>query len=206
MSRASLPSCLLALCLPCAHPEICGSSPCAADRSVVTVTTETFEGRQAGASDLFLKLPLGLTITAMGMPDFEKSDMGWDLTPTSMEVLLRAMWQRYRMPIIVTESGCADGEAPDTRRTRYLAAVLEVAHRLIAEGVDVRGYLIWTLLDNFEWAEGFEPRFGLLHTDFKTMARSERASSAMFKKLTAVDVPTRAPTSPKTQRRRKSKD
>ena len=86
------------------------------------------------------------------------------------------------MPIIVTESGCADGTEPDNQRTRYLSACLGVAQKLMADGVDLRGWLVWTLMDNFEWAEGFAPRFGLLKTDFKTLERSERQSNAVIKK------------------------
>ena len=56
-------------------------------------------------------------------------------------------------------------------------------HAALADGVDVRGYTYWSLLDNFEWAEGFRPRFGLLSTNFKTLARGERASNAILKKI-----------------------
>ena len=140
---------------------------------------------QPSVTDLFLRLPLGLLLRASSVDGFEKSDMGWDLTPTSMEVLLSSMWERYRMPMIVTESGIADGEEPDTRRSRYLAACLSVASRLRDKGVDLRGYLFWTLLDNFEWAEGFRPRFGLLRTDFDTLERQGRESNAIIRAAVA---------------------
>ena len=101
-----------------------------------------------------------------------------------MRFLLSTLWRRYRLPLIVTESGIADGDEPDERRIRYLASCLGIARALQEEeGVDLRGYLIWTLLDNFEWAEGFAPRFGLLKTDFETLERSTRASSAMIKRV-----------------------
>ena len=151
-------------------------------RSVVSFEKDD-PNRVPGALDLFIRLPLGITLSACPIQNFEKSDMGWDLTPSSMELLLRTMWERYKFPIFVTESGIADGEEPDTRRIRYLSSLLEVAHKLRSDGVDLRGYLFWTLMDNFEWAEGFEPRFGLLHTDFKTFERKERASSAMIKRV-----------------------
>ena len=154
-------------------------------RSVVAIDRDKAGGRrQASAADLFLRLPFGFLLTAQPVDGFEKSDMGWDLTPSSMEVMLRKIWRRYQVPIFVTESGIADGEAPDTRRTRYLSGILQMTHRLMREeGVDIRGYLLWTLLDNFEWAEGFGPRFGLFHTDFKTFNRSERSSTPMLKRL-----------------------
>jgi beta-glucosidase len=83
----------------------------------------------------------------------------------------------------VTESGIADGDEPDDRRTRYLTGCLGVAHALLQRGVDLRGYLLWTLLDNFEWAEGFRPRFGLLHTNFDTFERRTRPSNAVLKSV-----------------------
>ena len=103
---------------------------------------------------------------------FEKSDMGWDLTPSSLQWLLQALWDRYHVPLFITESGLADGNGTEFRRTRYLSACLAAIAELVAKGVDVRGYLVWTLLDNFEWAEGFRPRFGIIHNCFDTQATS----------------------------------
>ena len=158
-------------------------------------------------TDLFLKLPLGLLLRACSISGFEKSDMGWDLTPSSMERLLTSMWERYRIPLIVTESGIADGDEPDTRRSRYLAACLSVASRLRAKGVDLRGYLFWTLLDNFEWAEGFRPRFGLLRTDFETLERHGRPSNAIVRAAATgyAAPPGRSPESPRRRTRSPSK-
>ena len=113
-------------------------------------------------------------MNASSIPTFEKTDMSWDITPSSLYMVLVSVWDRYQMPIWITESGIADGEEDQTRRIRYMAAVLTVLEELVARGVDLRGYLVWTLLDNFEWAEGFTPRFGLLHTDFETLERTPR--------------------------------
>ena len=118
-------------------------------RSLVSLERDTSSAEvpaQPSPTDLS-RLPLGLLLRASSVDGFEKSDMGWDLTPSSMERLLTAIWERYRTPIIVTESGIADGDDPDDRRTRYLAACLGVASRLRARGVDLRGYLFWTLMD-----------------------------------------------------------
>jgi beta-glucosidase len=100
--------------------------------------------------------------------------MGWDLTPSSMERLLQIIGDRYRgVPVIITESGTAD--ATDTKRVRYVAATLRAVHNLVTRRqTDIRGYLIWTLMDNFEWAEGYRPKFGLLETNFETLQRTER--------------------------------
>jgi len=143
--------------------------------------------KMSGPTDLFLRLPGGILLRASPIPTFEKSDMGWDLTPSSMEWLLTALWERFRLPLLVCESGIADGDIPDDRRTRYLAACLAVAAKLRARGVDLRGYLIWTLMDNFEWAEGFRPRFGILRTDFADRSRHERSSTAMVRGVATRD-------------------
>ncbi len=99
-------------------------------------------------------------------PRFEMSDMEWDLVPSSLGKALRAFWGRYRLPLLVTESGIADEEQPDERRVRYLSGCLRAVADAIDDGVEVRGYTYWSLLDNFEWAEGFRPRFGLYRIDY----------------------------------------
>jgi beta-glucosidase len=106
--------------------------------------------------------------------DFEKNEMGWDLTPSSMIRLLEIFADRYpKVPLIITESGTAD--TTDQLRVRYISAILQQIHGLIeSKQIDLRGYLIWTLMDNFEWAEGFRPKFGLLETNFETLERKER--------------------------------
>ena len=82
----------------------------------------------------------------------------WDLCPNSLGRALRAFWRRYQLPLIVTESGIADGDAHDERRVRYLSGCLRAVHAALADGVDVRGYTYWSLLDNFECAEPPGPR------------------------------------------------
>ena len=136
--------------------------------------------RQASPTDMFIALPLGLEIRATAISNFEKNEMGWDLTPSSMTRLLQMLWDRYEHPIIITESGTAD--TTDLKRVRYIAAILSSIHDLMSKEeedsrVDIRGYLIWTLMDNFEWAEGFRPKFGLCSTDFETMERKEREAT-----------------------------
>ena len=115
---------------------------------------------------------------------FEMSDMEWDLAPSSLGKVLRVFWNRYRLPMMVTESGCADGETPDSRRTRYLAGCLAAVHAAVHDGVDVRGYTYWSFLDNFEWAEGFRPRFGLLRVDYGTLARCDTCAARLWRTVT----------------------
>jgi beta-glucosidase len=91
------------------------------------------------------------------------NDLGWDLYPEGLFLFLK----RYRdmgAPLLVTENGMAD--AAGTRRPDYLRAHVYAVEQAVKEGVDVRGYFHWSLMDNFEWAEGFTPRFGLFHVDF----------------------------------------
>ena len=82
------------------------------------------------------------------------------------------------MPIIVSENGLAD--ASDSQRARFLLDHLAWLHRAIEEGADVRGYLHWSMLDNFEWAAGFGPRFGLAEVDYTTFERTLRPSAATY--------------------------
>jgi beta-glucosidase len=83
-----------------------------------------------------------------------------------------------RRPILITENGVPD--ADDTYRPLYILSHLAALWKAVQDGADVRGYLHWSLMDNFEWAEGFEPRFGLAHTDFQTQRRTIRPSGRMY--------------------------
>jgi beta-glucosidase len=77
----------------------------------------------------------------------------------------------------------ADGTVPDQERIAYLDAHLRAAHLAIADGVDLRGYFVWSLLDNFEWAFGFERRFGLVHVDYETLLRTPKASAHWYRQV-----------------------
>jgi beta-glucosidase/6-phospho-beta-glucosidase/beta-galactosidase len=90
---------------------------------------------------------------------------------------------RLGKPVIVTENGIAD--ADDDQRARYLVAHLRQAHRAMQEGVDLRGYIHWSLTDNYEWAEGFTKRFGLAAVDFATQHRSLRPSAQVYRRIAA---------------------
>ena len=97
-------------------------------------------------------------------------------------------------PVYVTENGCAyddepdaDGRVDDQRRIDYLDAHLRAVAPAIDDGVDVRGYFVWSLLDNFEWAEGYTKRFGLVHVDYETQERTPKASYAWFARMIAVN-------------------
>lgn len=109
------------------------------------------------------------------------NDMGWELYPEGIFHVLADL-KKYRVPIYVTENGLAD--AHDTQREWFLRETLANVHRAINEGgVDVRGYLHWSLMDNFEWADGFWPRFGLIEIDYATQERKPRQSAVFYKKV-----------------------
>jgi beta-glucosidase len=107
-----------------------------------------------------------------------RTDMGWRIVPEGLYHVVRDAWQRYRVPIIVSENGLAD--AKDAQRARFILDHLGWLERAIAEGADVRGYLHWSMLDNYEWAFGFGPRFGLCEVDYATFERTPRASAQLY--------------------------
>jgi beta-glucosidase len=129
--------------------------------------------------------PLPFRMTELsGVP---VTGMGWPVVPDALRGLLLALRERYgdRLPPIqITESGCSYDEALDDRhRIDYLSDHVGAVRAAMDDGVDVRGYYVWSLLDNFEWAEGYHPRFGLVHVDYETQRRTPRASYAWYREL-----------------------
>lgn len=108
------------------------------------------------------------------------SDLGFELYPQSIYYTLKDL-KKYKKPIYVTENGLADSN--DSKRSWYIKEVLRSVHRAIHEGVDVRGYLHWSLIDNFEWDKGFWPRFGLIEVDYHTLERRTRPSAYEYAKI-----------------------
>ncbi|MBI2677123.1 MAG: glycoside hydrolase family 1 protein [Candidatus Yanofskybacteria bacterium] len=107
--------------------------------------------------------------------DLEKTEyMNWEIYPKGIYHLLRDL-KRYNLPIYITENGLAD--AKDTKREKFIKDHLRWVWQAIQDGVDVRGYFYWSLLDNFEWTDGFGPRFGLVEIDYETMERKIRPSA-----------------------------
>lgn len=118
--------------------------------------------------------------------------MGWPVVPEALTELLRALHARYPRlpPVWITENGSAeadavgpDGRVHDTARTDYLADHLAAVAEAVSAGVDVRGYYVWSLLDNFEWARGYGQRFGLVHVDYDTLTRTPKDSYHWFRAL-----------------------
>jgi len=108
------------------------------------------------------------------------SDLGWEIYPEGIYHVLNDLRQ-YRKPIYVTENGLADKD--DKKRSVFIKEHLFWIHKAISEGVDVRGYFYWSLLDNFEWEKGFWPRFGLVEVDHKTMKRIVRPSARQYAEI-----------------------
>ena len=114
----------------------------------------------------------------------EKTAMGWEIYPEGLEHFLRRAAAEYTgdLPLYVTENGMAGGDrmaggaVEDAAREAYLAAHLAAVRRAIAAGVPVRGYFIWSLMDNYEWALGYDKRFGLVHVDFDSLQRTPKGS------------------------------
>jgi beta-glucosidase len=104
------------------------------------------------------------------------SDLGWDIWPEGMYQVLKR-YSALGLPIYVTENGIADHRGD--KRPEFLQSHFEALVRAAREGVDVRGYFHWSLLDNFEWAEGHEPRFGLYHVDYDSADKRRTATAAV---------------------------
>ncbi len=117
-----------------------------------------------------------------GVPEgADVNDLGWEIYPEGLGMLLRTWGQRSGLPLYVTENGIAD--ASDAKRGPFIVRHLAEVARAAQDGVDVRGYFHWSLLDNFEWAEGYEPRFGLVEVDYSTQERRPRPSAALYAKI-----------------------
>jgi beta-glucosidase len=115
-----------------------------------------------------------------------KNDMGWDLLPGTLGAVAR--WaDGFGLPITITEHGTCDGEVPDDRRRWFVPSSLQGLADAIADGVDVRGYVHWSLMDNFEWAHGFGPRFGLYRNDHATQRRTLTTTGTWYRELVAAN-------------------
>jgi beta-glucosidase len=114
--------------------------------------------------------------------DLEKNDLGWEIFPEGMTHVLQRVTREYtRLPIYVTENGITQSD--DTRRVAFYDAHLKALLDARRAGSDVRGYFAWSLLDNYEWAEGYSPRFGIVHTDYPSQTRTPKGSYLAFQKL-----------------------
>jgi beta-glucosidase len=138
--------------------------------------------------------PFGLRVeTIRDGLDGSRTDNGFEVRPASMYEALMLVTQEYGRPVIeITESGCAYDDQPDTsnrvrdgRRIRYLGDYLTAVGQAISAGCDVRGFHVWSLMDNLEWNDGFSQRFGLIHVDSSTRRRTVKDSGRWFASIAA---------------------
>jgi beta-glucosidase len=130
------------------------------------------------------------------IPGYPVTAFGWPIVPAALRELLLLLRERYGPalpPVYITENGCStddevapDGAVDDQPRIRYLDGHLRALHEAITAGVDVRGYLTWSLIDNFEWAEGYSQRFGIVHVNFATQQRTPKASFSWYRDFIAA--------------------
>jgi beta-glucosidase len=121
-------------------------------------------------------------------PEVERTTMDWEVYPQGLQDILEAFKQRYPKlpPLHITENGMSSadevkgGQVDDVQRQSYLKRHFAACSRAMANGVDVRGYFIWSLMDNFEWAFGYERRFGIVHVDFDSQQRTPKQSALAY--------------------------
>jgi beta-glucosidase len=125
-------------------------------------------------------------------PSGPATAMGWEIYPRCIIETLRQARAYTSVPLYITENGAAfddavapDGGVHDDARVAYLREHIAMAHRAIQEGIDLRGYYVWTLLDNFEWSHGFSKRFGLLYTDYANGRRIWKRSAHWYREVIA---------------------
>ncbi len=119
----------------------------------------------------------------------QKNCMGWVNDGRALYWTIRFFAERYKLPLIITENGTCDhdvvvsGQVNDTKRVKYMQDYLANLKRAVNEGYEVLGYQYWSFLDNFEWAEGYGPRFGLVHIDYETQKRTMKQSAYFYKEV-----------------------
>jgi beta-glucosidase len=139
------------------------------------------------------KTPLGF-VWRDAPADAPRSPIGWQIDPSGFRDTLVELSQRYGLPIYVTENGAgtietldATGNVNDAERVDFLARYTRAMREAVARGADVRGYFVWSLLDNFEWGAGYKNRFGLVYVDFATQRRVPKESARWYQRLIAAE-------------------
>ncbi|MDX3384126.1 GH1 family beta-glucosidase [Streptomyces niveiscabiei] len=131
-------------------------------------------------------MPAELPFSVREIEGVPTTDFGWPVVPQALTELLTTFKSRYTgrlPPIVITENGCSYEGLDDQSRITYHATHIQALHQALEAGVDIRGYFVWSLLDNFEWAEGFARRFGLVHVDYATQERTPKASYAWYREV-----------------------
>ncbi|WP_208012910.1 GH1 family beta-glucosidase [Nesterenkonia salmonea] len=161
--------------------------------STTTVRTWDREGtkeRHDGHKDVGGSAWPGADEVEFVQQDGPYTAMGWNIAPDGLEDLLVSLHQKFPdQPLMITENGAAfddvveAGLIHDVERADYIRRHLVAAHRAISRGVDLRGYLVWSLFDNFEWGYGYSKRFGIVRVDYETLERLPKDSASWFAEL-----------------------
>ncbi len=170
-----------------------GGAVCAEDPDPATILAHDAPADRA-TSDPFVGLG-DVQGLSRGLP---RTAMGWEVQPDGLRRLLVGLQEEWTgpagIPLYVTENGAAyadvvaaDGRVPDAERAAYLRSHTAAVADAVAEGADVRGYFVWSLLDNFEWAWGYDKRFGIVRVDFDTLQRTVKDSGWAYRDLIAAD-------------------
>jgi beta-glucosidase len=131
--------------------------------------------------------------TEVPLEGVERTQMGWEVHPDGLRDLLIGFNKNYANlpPIYITENGMAsddqviEGRVDDPQRISFLKRHLAAVDSAVKAGVDIRGYFVWSLMDNFEWAFGYERRFGVVHVDYDTQKRTVKHSAELIAKFLA---------------------
>jgi beta-glucosidase len=120
-------------------------------------------------------------------PGLPRTAMDWPITPDALYWASKFFYERYGLPVLITENGMAnidflmsDGKVHDPQRIEFVKSYLEGLQKASGEGVPIAGYLYWSIMDNFEWADGYDRRFGLVHVDYRTQKRTRKDSSYWY--------------------------
>ncbi|MBE0478753.1 beta-glucosidase [Candidatus Aerophobetes bacterium] len=132
-----------------------------------------------------------LKISSVVPKEAEFTDMGWEIYPSGIYELLKRVQNDYSPEVMyITENGAAfpdtignDGKVEDERRINYLKEHFSFAHKAMLEGVRLKGYFVWSLMDNFEWAYGYSKRFGLIYVDYPTQKRIFKKSANWYRQV-----------------------
>ena len=123
-------------------------------------------------------------------PGHPHTHFSWKIVPESLYWGPRFLAERYKLPIVITENGLSvtdnislDGRVHDPQRIDFLQRYLLALQRAVRDGIDVRGYFHWSIMDNFEWAEGYKHRFGLVHIDYETQKRTIKESARWYREV-----------------------
>ncbi|WP_299485809.1 GH1 family beta-glucosidase [Acaryochloris sp. IP29b_bin.137] len=134
----------------------------------------------------------GCVTTIPHPPGGPRTTMDWPVTPEALYWGPRFIYERYQLPIVITENGMAncdwvhrDGKVHDPQRIDFLARYLQAYGRAIDDGIEAKGYFLWSVMDNFEWAFGYDKRFGIVYVDYETQQRTLKDSAYWYKDVIA---------------------